>query len=196
MAAIRLESALMHELPAGDKSVFVFDDALITRREINLLRQAIFTQVPVLAFNSAIIYRNDTGYPLEQILHSFNSIVLDDRANANLTEAATFHLDISVPDTIAEAHTFYANDLVSQTPGVTVLQPLVPVIVLQPGDRIVATFEAIRGIGSTHSKFFPVTVVYNPAERGTGRQHLHVESRGAYTPREIFDLAIGALQAQ
>lgn len=168
-----------------DQTEFLFDRTKITRGTLAQIRRSILTNVSTLAINVATVYTNHTRYLSKNLLFFFGFTVLRSKRD---DDAAIFTINVAASDM---PRTVYAGDLQSKTDGVEVLQPLQPIMVLLPGERIDIEFEANRDTGATNPKYLPVTIV-NTGETDKYLR-LIIEPRGADSATNIFDAAVEAL---
>lgn len=126
----------------------------------NTLRRAILSEVPVFAIEDVYFYENNTSIWDEYIAHRLGLIPLKaDWGTYDENSEAKFYLDKQGPGTV------YSGDLQPETPGVEVVDPEIPIVMLREGQGI--RLEAVARVGNAkaHAKWQAGLASFRPVVR-------------------------------
>ncbi len=127
---------------------------------VNALRRAITAEVPVFAVDEVQFYENTSSIWDEYIAHRIGLVPLKaEWGTYNEDSEARFYLEVEGPATV------YSKDLQPQTPGVSVADEEIPIVMLREGQRL--RLEAIARVGTAveHAKWQAGIASYRPVVR-------------------------------
>jgi len=142
----------------GDSLTFLLKGAPLAFA--NALRRAIISEVPVFAIEDVYFYENNTSIWDEYIAHRLGLIPLRaEWGTYNENSEARFYLDKQGPGTV------YSGDLQPQTPGVEVVDPEIPIVMLREDQSL--RLEAVARVGNAkeHAKWQAGLASFRPVVR-------------------------------
>ncbi len=126
----------------------------------NALRRAIISEVPVFAIEDVYFYENNTSIWDEYIAHRLGLIPLKaEWGTYDENSEAKFYLDKQGPGTV------YSGDLQPETPGVEVVDPEIPIVMLRENQSIRLEAVAKVGTAKVHAKWQAGLASFRPVVR-------------------------------
>ncbi|HIP74401.1 MAG TPA: DNA-directed RNA polymerase subunit D [Euryarchaeota archaeon] len=126
----------------------------------NALRRAVISEVPVFAIEDVYFYENNTSIWDEYIAHRLGLVPLKaEWGTYNRDSEVKFYLDKQGPGVV------YSGDLQPETPGVEVVDPEIPIVVLREDQAL--RLEAVAKVGDAreHAKWQAGIASFRPVVR-------------------------------
>jgi len=156
----------------------------------NTLRRTIIADVPTWAIDNVIIIENTTVLHDEFIAHRLGLMPI--KVTTKNTPCDKIHFTFkkqASDDTTLE--TWYSKDIVSK--HAKMVYPKIPIVKVTKGQSLEFECIAIKGTGSEHSKWSPVsTCMFTCVNDKTA--HFKLESIGSIEPSDIVSSAISVLK--
>jgi len=150
---------------------------------LNTLRRIIISEVPVLAIDDVVILDNTSVLFDEFLAHRLAMIPLRtpldqfptiEECESGLVEPAECQVRLVLQVEAEEPRVVYAKNLVSENPSVVPVNPELPIVKLERGQRIVLEAYAKLGRARDHAKwqpgiasyyYYPKVEILNPRDR-------------------------------